>query len=128
MVHRHPLRRWYPDCWDLVGGHVEPGERPEEAVRRECLEEVGVRVRDVVPIPMTISDPSIDMSAYLVTSWEGEPVNRAPDEHDELRWFRPDEIAGLRLADPASLRDILAAVSLGGTASPRPPRHGAGAS
>ncbi|OYN98759.1 hypothetical protein CGZ95_11820 [Enemella evansiae] len=31
LAHRHPERRWYPDCWDLVGGHVEPGETPEQA-------------------------------------------------------------------------------------------------
>ena len=44
LVHRHPLREWYPDCWDLVGGHVEKGESPGEAVIRECLEELGVHL------------------------------------------------------------------------------------
>nr|WP_231918584.1 NUDIX domain-containing protein [Microlunatus sagamiharensis] len=34
LGHRHPARRWYPDCWDLFGGHVEPGESPEQAARR----------------------------------------------------------------------------------------------
>lgn len=32
LAHRHPARRWYPDCWDLVGGHVEHGESPTDAV------------------------------------------------------------------------------------------------
>ena len=44
LVHRHPLREWYPDCWDLVGGHVEKGESPGEAVIRECFEELGVHL------------------------------------------------------------------------------------
>ncbi|HEX7735397.1 MAG TPA: NUDIX domain-containing protein [Ktedonobacteraceae bacterium] len=30
--------------WDLVGGHIEPGESPEDAVRREAYEEAGVRL------------------------------------------------------------------------------------
>lgn len=30
--------------WDLVGGHIEPGESPEEAVRREAYEEAGVKL------------------------------------------------------------------------------------
>lgn len=110
MVHRHPSRRWYPDCWDLVGGHIEVGELPHEAIVRECLEELGVHVHDPRPIPMTFSDPTIDLHAFLVTRWEGEPVNAAPEEHDDLRWFRPPDIADLKLADQASASSILSAV------------------
>lgn len=111
LVHRHPSRQHYPDCWDLVGGHVESGELPEQAVRRECLEELGVHVHDpVVPIPMPVGDPNLDMYGFLVTRWDGEPVNAAPDEHDDLRWFRPSELAGLKLAHTTSLTNILYAV------------------
>ena len=114
LAHRHPSRSAYPDCWDLVGGHVEPGESPREAVRRELLEELGVRVHDPVPIPFTNTDPALAVHAFLVTRWDGEPVNTAPDEHDDLQWFGPDELHRLRLADPASLADIRNAV-LGAT-------------
>ena len=110
LVHRHPSRRWYPDCWDLVGGHVEPNELPHQAVTRECLEELGVHVHDPQPIPMTVSDPILDMHAFLVTRWKGEPVNAAPEEHDDLRWFRPCELADLTMAHPASLSSILRAI------------------
>lgn len=110
LAHRHPSRRDYPDRWDLVGGHVERGELPRDAVGRECLEELAVRIRDPRPVPMPIDDPRLDLHAYVVTRWEGEPVNAAPDEHDDLRWFRPEELAGLRLANPAGLPSILGAV------------------
>jgi 8-oxo-dGTP pyrophosphatase MutT (NUDIX family) len=110
LAHRHPSRQWYPDCWDLVGGHVESGEMPHEAVARECLEELGVLVHDPLPIPMTCSDPSLDVHAFLVTRWEGEPVNAAPDEHDDLRWFRPSELADLTLAQPGLLSSIKDAI------------------
>jgi len=110
LVHRHPLRPWYPDCWDLVGGHVETGESPHEAVIRECFEELGVLVHDPQPIPMTFNDPTLDVHAFLVTSWDGEPANCAPGEHDDLRWFLPTELGGLTLADPAALSSILGAV------------------
>ena len=89
LVHRHSSRVRYPDCWDLVGGHVESGEVPHQGVSRECLEELGVHVHDPLPIPMTVSDPTLDMHAFLLTRWDGEPVNAAPDEHDDLRWFGP---------------------------------------
>jgi 8-oxo-dGTP diphosphatase len=112
LVHRHPSRRWYPDCWDLVGGHVETNELPHHAVTRECLEELRVHVHDPQPIPMTFSDPTLDMNAFLVTRWEGEPVNAAPEEHDDLRWFRPGELADLKMAHPASLSSILRAIQV----------------
>ena len=112
LVHRHPRRRWYPDCWDLVGGHVDPGESPHQAVSRECLEELGVHIHDPRPIPMTVSDPTLDMHAFLITRWDGEPVNAAPEEHDDVRWFRPCDLAGLTMAHPASLSGILSAVQV----------------
>jgi SAM-dependent methyltransferase len=59
---------------------------------------------------MTISDPTLALHAFLVTRWEGEPVNAAPEELDELRWFRPSDLADLKLAHPASLSSILSAV------------------
>ncbi|NYE68924.1 NUDIX domain-containing protein [Microlunatus parietis] len=107
LAHRHPDRRWYPDCWDLVGGHIEAGETAAQAVIRECREELGIRIRDPRPVPMAFSDPTIELHAYLVDRWDGTPVNAAPDEHDQLGWFAPDELAKLKLADPASLPDIL---------------------
>ena len=110
LVHRHPSRRWYPDCWDLVGGHVEWGESPHQAVSRECLEELGVRVHDPRLIPITVSDPTLDVHAFLIRRWEGEPINAAPEEHDELRWFRPSDLAGLTMAHPASRSSIARAV------------------
>jgi 8-oxo-dGTP pyrophosphatase MutT (NUDIX family) len=111
LAHRHPLRRWYPDCWDLVGGHIEPGELPPQAVERECLEELGVRIHDPRPMPMAFTDPSIEMHAFVIRRWDGNPINAAPEEHDDLRWFRPAELAGLKLADEAALPSIIEACS-----------------
>jgi 8-oxo-dGTP pyrophosphatase MutT (NUDIX family) len=111
LVHRHPGRLHYPDCWDLAGGHIEPGELPSEAVTRECLEELGVYIHDPLPIPLRVDDPDLDVHAFLVTHWEGgEPFNAAPGEHDDLRWFRPGDLPGLQLAHPSGLASILSAI------------------
>lgn len=105
LAHRHPDRRWFPDCWDLVGGHLEPGESPEEAARRECHEELGVRIGDPAPL-LRHSHGGLDLHAFLVTQWAGEPANAAPDEHDDLAWFTAEEIDGLHLADAALRRHL----------------------
>ena len=110
LAHRHPNRRWYPDCWDLIGGHVEPGESPDQSVIRECREELGVLVSDPQAVSMEFADPTLEMHAFLVTTWVGEPVNAAPDEHDDLRWFAPHELADLTMADPGARASILRAI------------------
>lgn len=117
LVHRNGTRSHYPDCWDLAGGHVENGEAPREAVVRECLEELGVRVHEPVPIPMTVADPDLEVHAFLVTRWDGEPVNAAPEEHDELRWIGAADVAALELAHPSALPSILGAVELAAVTS-----------
>ncbi len=61
---------------------------------------------------MTVNDPTLDVHAFLVTSWDGEPVNAAPEEHDDLRWFRPGDLADVKMAHPESLSGILSAVQL----------------
>jgi len=107
MVHRRPDRPWYADCWDLVGGHIEPGETAEQAVIRECQEEIVVRIHEPRRVPMAVSDPGIEMHTFLVERWDGEPVNAAPEEHDQLAWFGVADLSGLVLADDAGLPDLI---------------------
>lgn len=111
LGHRHPRRQDYPDCWNIIGGHIELGETPADAVRRECREELGVDIDDPLPIAMTVRQPHIEMHAFVVRRWSGQPANTAPDEHDELRWFDPIELGDLVLAHPAALLDIVAAMT-----------------
>ena len=69
-----------------------------------------MRIHKPQPIPMTVSDPHLDMHGFLVTDWVGEPVNAAPEEHDDLRWFRPSDLAAVRIAHAESLSSILSAL------------------
>lgn len=53
VMRRAPDRRLFPGGWDIVGGHVEPGETLWQALAREIEEETGwalARVRDVVEV------------------------------------------------------------------------------
>ena len=59
---------------------------------------------------MMVTDHALDMHAFLVTRWGGDPVNAAPDEHDDLRWFQPSDLAHLTMAHPACRSSIVRAV------------------
>ena len=85
-------RRLPPSVVTTLAGFVEPGERLEEAVVREVLEEAGVEVTDVAyqasqPWPF----PSSLMLGFRARA-ETTVLNIDEDELSEARWFRPEEI------------------------------------
>ena len=100
LVHRSPNRRAYPGVWDLPGGHIEAGETELAALTREMHEELGVRIATASAIHLCRLEAgsggeSLRLSGWLVDEWLGTPTNVAPDEHDDIRWFRPDELPPL---------------------------------
>jgi 8-oxo-dGTP pyrophosphatase MutT (NUDIX family) len=101
LCRRGPKRRWYPDSWDLVGGHVEQGEAPQDALVREVREELGIGVPRPAgpPVARFVSDDA-DMRVWLIRDWAGSPANAAPREHQAIGWFTAAELNGLKLAHP----------------------------
>ena len=88
LVRRSPASRINPDVWDLFGGHVNPGEHPDDALRREASEELGIEVHGLVLLgSVYIEAGPVVVHVYEVSSWSGKPVNAAPEEHVEVRWF-----------------------------------------
>jgi 8-oxo-dGTP diphosphatase len=107
LCRRRDDRPWYPGAWDLPGGHLEPDETPLDALARECREELGITVGDVVLLPVATGDPELDLTAFVVHEWEGDPQNLAPEEHERIAWFDADGCRGLPLSDPRLLPVLL---------------------
>ncbi|MFK2877946.1 NAD(+) diphosphatase [Rhodanobacter hydrolyticus] len=84
---------WPPGRYSTLAGFVEPGEALEDAVRREVLEESGVRVGAVryhssQPWPM----PASLMVGFTAVALE-PTIHLRDGELEEARWFTPQQIA-----------------------------------
>jgi len=104
LGHRSPDRAFYPDVWDMPGGHCEPGEMPEQTLTRELREEIGVVptvwrwLGDLQGSPD--GNDTVLVHIYAVTAWVGAPVNRLPTEHTAIAWFSISDACALSLAHP----------------------------
>jgi 8-oxo-dGTP diphosphatase len=78
--------------WEFAGGKVEDGESDADALRRELVEELGVRVRVGDPLGVA-RDGRIELHLYRVSLDSGRPT--AQDDHDELRWVGASAIGDL---------------------------------
>lgn len=110
--------------WQTIGGAVEPDETPQDAARREALEEAGVEVElgalmGVFGGPeYRLTYPNGDQAAYISTVFEARVRSGMPHpdnvETAGVEWFTAHEIATLQFDDlnQALLRDLGSALAV----------------
>jgi 8-oxo-dGTP diphosphatase len=110
LTKRRGDREDWAGLWGVPAGRLEEGEEVEQALVRELAEETGLLAHEfefleTVYAQEPASGRRYIHNLYLVSRWEGEAENRAPDEHETVTWVGAAEVASLLM--PARLREVL---------------------
>jgi len=95
---RSPGARYLPGLWDIVGGHVEPEESLEQALRREVTEETGWTVVGepslvfVCDWQLAPDEPRREFDFIVSVDGQLAKPRLAPTEHVHHRWITREEI------------------------------------
>lgn len=92
MACQRPAHKARGLLWEFVGGKVEPGETKEEALIRECREELAVTVAvgDVfMEVTHEYPDLTVHLTLFNAAIAEGTPQKI---EHNDIRWLTVEEI------------------------------------
>ena len=92
MICQRPAHKARGLLWEFGGGKVEPGETGEQALVRECHEELAVTlsVGDVfMDVVHEYPDLTVHLTLYHASIAEGVPQKL---EHNDIRWITPREI------------------------------------
>lgn len=92
MICQRPVRKARGLLWEFVGGKVEQGETKEQALVRECQEELSVTlsVGDVfMDVVHEYPDITVHLTLFNATIDEGIPQKL---EHNDIRWISVSEI------------------------------------
>ena len=108
MICQRPVHKARGLLWEFVGGKVEPGETKEQALIRECREELAVTlaVDDMfMDVTHEYPDLTVHLTLFNATIAEGEPRKL---EHNDIQWITPSEIQNYEFcpADEEILKEI----------------------
>ena len=92
MICQRPAHKARGLLWEFVGGKIEDGETKEEALVRECREELGISlsVGDAfMQVEHEYPDLTVRLTIFHAFIADGEPQKL---EHNDIRWITPQEI------------------------------------
>ena len=92
MICQRPAHKKRGLLWEFVGGKVEPGETKQEALIRECREEldVTISVGDIFyQVVHEYPDLTVHLTLFNAAIAEGIPKKL---EHNDIQWIKVDEI------------------------------------
>lgn len=108
MICQRPAHKARGLLWEFVGGKVEPGESKEQALVRECREELAVTVAVGAPFMEVVHeypDLTVHLTLFCASIADGQPLML---EHNDIKWITPKEIPNYHFcpADEVILQKI----------------------
>lgn len=92
MICQRPAHKARGLLWEFVGGKVEPGETRQQALVRECREELDITVKPgavFMEVTHSYPDLTVHLTLFSATIAEGTPQKL---EHNDIRWIGVEEI------------------------------------
>ena len=92
MICQRPAHKARGLLWEFVGGKVEPGETKEQALIRECREELAVTLsvgNEFMDVVHEYPDLTVQLTLFNAIIADGEPQKL---EHNDIQWITPSEI------------------------------------
>lgn len=108
MICQRPSHKSNSLLWEFVGGKVEPGETKEQALIRECREELDVTLavgKEFFDVVHEYPDITVHLTLFEAVITSGTPKAL---EHNDIRWITADEIPNFTFckADTQILKKI----------------------
>lgn len=99
MLKRSLNSSFEPGSYSLPGGRVEKNESFKQALIREAKEELDITIHpDDLEFVHTFyrngGQHELMACIFKCTKWQGDPYNKEPEKHDELRWITFDHLPG----------------------------------
>lgn len=96
LLGKRPLGKAQGGHWEFIGGKIEPGETPEQALARECREEIALPIVNAkIRTSVTHEYPEKTIHLTLIDCEPAQGAEPTALEHAELGWFTPDEMKSL---------------------------------